>query len=132
VSRQPKGELVVVVNQAFDYSALEAQVAEQVRSAAERNRSTVQKAMLDLITVGQEFLTVKEVVGHGPFGAWLRAEFGWTERTAQNLVSVPERFGANPKLISDLTIQPTAAYLPAAPSAPRGGPPAGDRAGRGG
>src|SRR5262245_54211183 len=33
-------------------------------------------------------------------------------------MSVAERFGANPKLISDLTIQPTAAYLLAAPSVP--------------
>jgi hypothetical protein len=117
VAKQPKGELVVV-SQGFDYAPLEVQVAERVRSSAEKIRSTVQKTIEDIIVVGQELLTVKEAVGHGHFGSWLRAEFGWTERTAQNFMSVAERFGANPKLISDLTIQPTAAYLLAAPSAP--------------
>jgi len=117
VAKQPKGELVVV-SQGFDYAPLEAQVAERVRSSAEKIRSTVQKTIEDIIVVGQELLAVKESVGHGHFGAWVRAEFGWTERTAQNFMSVAERFGANPKLISDLTIQPTAAYLLAAPSAP--------------
>ena len=117
MAKQPKGELVVITK-GFDYAPLEAQVAERVRSSAEKIRSTVQKTIEDIIVVGQELLAVKESVGHGHFGAWLRAEFGWTERTAQNFMSVAERFGANPKLISDLTIQPTAAYLLAAPSAP--------------
>jgi len=116
VAKQPKGELVVVT-QGFDY-ALVGDAADKVRSSAEKIRSTVQKTIEDIIVVGQELLAVKESVGHGHFGAWVRAEFGWTERTAQNFMSVAERFGANPKLISDLTIQPTAAYLLAAPSAP--------------
>ena len=116
MAKQSKGELVVVT-QGFDY-ALVGDAADKVRSSAEKIRSTVQKTIEDIIVVGQELLAVKESVGHGHFGAWVRAEFGWTERTAQNFMSVAERFGANPKLISDLTIQPTAAYLLAAPSAP--------------
>jgi hypothetical protein len=115
MAKQPKGELVVVSG--FDY-ALVGDAADKVRSSAEKIRRTVQKTIGDIIEVGQELLAVKEAVGHGHFGAWLKAEFGWTERTAQNFMSVAERFGANPKLISDLTIQPTAAYLLAAPSVP--------------
>ncbi len=116
MAKRPKGELVEV--RSFDYSPLEARVADKVRSSAEKIRRTVQKTLDALIEVGQELLAVKEAVGHGHFGPWLRAEFGWTDRTAQNLMSVAERFGANTKLISDLTIQPTAAYLLAAPSVP--------------
>ncbi len=78
----------------------------------------MQKTIDDIIEVGQELVAVKDAVGHGHFGAWLRAEFGWTERTAQNFMSVAERFGGNTKLISDLSIDATAAYLLAAPSAP--------------
>lgn len=115
MAKQPRGELVVVGG--FDY-ALVGDAADRVRSSAEKIRRTVQKTIGDIIEVGQELLAVKEAVGHGHFGAWLKAEFGWTERTAQNFMSVAERFGANPKLISDLTIQPTAAYLLAAPSVP--------------
>jgi hypothetical protein len=115
MARQPKSDVVAV---GFDYSPLEARVADKVRASAETIRRTVQKTIEDIIVVGQELLAVKEDVGHGRFGTWLRAEFGWTERTAQNFMSVAERFGSNTKLLSDLTIQPTAAYLLAAPSAP--------------
>ncbi len=115
MAKQPKGELVVI--RGFDYT-LVGDAADKVRSSAEKIRSTVQKTIESIIEVGQELLAVKEAVGHGHFGAWLRAEFGWTERTAQNLMSVAERFGGNTKLISDLPIDPTAAYLLAAPSAP--------------
>jgi hypothetical protein len=61
---------------------------------------------------------VKEALEHGQFGRWLHAEFGWTERLAQNFMTVAERFGAKSEIISDLQIQPTAAYLLAAPSVP--------------
>ncbi|MGH7222012.1 MAG: DUF3102 domain-containing protein, partial [Gemmataceae bacterium] len=90
MAKQPKGELVVL---GFDYS-LVGDSADKVRSSAEKIRRTVQKTIEDIIEVGTELLTVKEVVGHGHFGEWLRAEFGWTIRTAQNFMSVAERFGA--------------------------------------
>ncbi len=61
---------------------------------------------------------MKEALPHGGFGPWLRAEFGWTERTARNFMIVAERFGPKTEIISDLCIDPTAAYLLAAPSAP--------------
>jgi hypothetical protein len=61
---------------------------------------------------------VKNALEYGQFGTWLRAEFAWTERTAQNFIAVAERFGPRSEIISDLKIDPTAAYLLAAPSAP--------------
>jgi hypothetical protein len=114
MAKPVKGELVVL---GFNYS-LVGDAASKVRSSAEKIRRTVQKTIEDIIAVGQELLAVKEAVGHGHFGTWLRAEFGWTDRTAQNFMSVAERFGGNTKLLSDLTIDPTAAYMLAAPSAP--------------
>ena len=115
MAKQPKGELVVI---GFNYDLLETKVAQEIRTSADRIREKVKKALEDIIEVGNDLVAVKEALPHGQFGPWLRAEFGWTERTAQNLMSVAERFGSNPKLISDLTIQPTAAYLLAAPSVP--------------
>jgi hypothetical protein len=112
-----KGELVVVEPR-FDYSPLEAEAAEKVRAAAEKIRQTVKRTIEDIIEVGSELLAVKEALPHGKFGPWLRAEFGWTERTAQNFMSVAEVFGRKNEIISDLSISPTAAYLLAAPSAP--------------
>lgn len=114
MAKQAKGELVVL---GFNYS-LVCDAADKVRASAEKIRLTVQKTIEDIIDVGTELLAVKEVVGHGHFGAWLRAEFGWTVRTAQNFMSVAERFGGNTKSLSHLPIQPTAAYLLAGPSVP--------------
>jgi hypothetical protein len=114
VAKQPKGELVVVVG--FNYDLLETKVAEQVRSSADRIRERVKKTVEDIIEVGNDLLAVKEALEHGQFGPWLKAEFGWGERTAQNFMSVAERFKT--AKIADLPIQPSAAYFLAAPSVP--------------
>src|SRR5262249_3541250 len=115
MAKQPKGELVVV---GFDYSPLEPQTAKQVQDTAERIREKVKKTVEDIIEVGNDLLAVKEALPHGQFGPWLKAEFGWGERMAQNFMSVAERFGTKTEIIADLTIQPTAAYLLAAPTVP--------------
>jgi len=68
--------------------------ADKVRSSAQKIRRMVQKTVEDIIEVGNELLAVKEIVGYGNFGAWLRLEFGWTDRTARNFMAVAEGFGA--------------------------------------
>ncbi len=113
MAKQPKGELVVL---GFDYSPLEAQVAERLRASAETIRQQVRNTLECAIKIGQELLAVKEALAHGQFLPWLKAEFGWSERTAQNFMSVAERFKS--AIIADLPIQPTAAYLLAAPAVP--------------
>jgi hypothetical protein len=115
VAKQPKGELVVI---GFNYELLETEVAEQARSSAERIRQKVKKTLESIIEVGQDLVAVKDALPHGQFGPWLKAEFGWGERMAQNFMSVAGAFGTKTEIIADLAIQPTAAYLLAAPSAP--------------
>jgi hypothetical protein len=115
MAKQPNDDLAVV---GFNYELLESDVVDAVRAAADHIRSKVKKAIVDIIEVGKELLVVKETVAHGHFGAWLKAEFGWGERTAQNFMSVAERFGAKSEIIADLKIQPTAAYLLASPTVP--------------
>jgi gas vesicle protein len=113
VAKQPKGELVVV---GFNYGLLETKLADKVRSAADRIRERVKKTVEDIIEVGNDLLAVKEALPHGQFLPWLKAEFGWSERSAQNFMSVAEQFKS--AKIADLPIQPSAAYLLAAPSVP--------------
>jgi hypothetical protein len=117
MAKQAKAELVPVA-QGFDYSPLEPHLAEQVRETAARIWERVKKTIEEIIEVGNDLLKVKDALPHGQFGPWLRVEFGWTERTARNFMAVAEGFGPKTEMISDLTIQPTAAYLLAAPSAP--------------
>ena len=102
----------------FDYSRLEPQLAKQVSDRAQRIRQRVKKTVEGIIEVGKELLTVKALLPHGRFGAWLKTEFGWGERTAENFMNVAERFGAKYEIIADLMLQPTAAYLLAAPTVP--------------
>jgi hypothetical protein len=116
VAKQPKGELAPVVV-GFNYDVLETKVAERVRSSADRIRKRVKKTVEDIIEVGNDLLAVKEALEHGHFGPWLKAEFGWSERTARNFMAVAEQFGKSAKS-ADLPIQPSAAYLLAAPAVP--------------
>lgn len=113
MAKQPKGELVVV---GFNYDLLETKLADKVRNAADRIRERVKKTVEDIVEVGNDLLAVKEALPHGQFLPWIKAEFGWGERTAQNFMSVAEQFKS--AKIADLPIQPSAAYLLAAPSVP--------------
>ena len=82
----------------------------------DRIRERIKKTVEGIIEVGNELLAVKDALPHGQFLPWLRAEFGWSERSAQNFMSVAEQFKS--AKIADLPIQPSAAYLLAAPSVP--------------
>jgi hypothetical protein len=102
----------------FDYAPLEPHKAKQLQESASRIRAQVKKTLEDIIVVGQELTAVRQNLPHGQFIPWLKAEFGWTERTAQNFMAVAQAFGSKNEIIADLIIQPTAAYLLSAPSVP--------------
>jgi hypothetical protein len=63
-----------------------------VRASAEAIRQRLQNTFVSAIKIGQELLVVKETLEHGQFLPWLQAEFGWSQRTAYNFMSVAERF----------------------------------------
>jgi len=77
----------------------------------------VRNSLENIIEIGSELVAVKKVLSHGQSGKWLDVEFGWSERTAPNFMGVAQRFGKSANF-ADLPIQPSAAYLLAAPSAP--------------
>jgi hypothetical protein len=104
-------------SQAFDYSALDHAIAEQARSAATKIRGAVQSCVAGVIAVGRVLIAMKESLPHGCFGQWARSEFNWSERTTRHFRAVAERFG-NVERIAELKIEPTAAYLLAAPAVP--------------
>jgi gas vesicle protein len=116
MAKKAKTDLTVTGN--FDYSALAPQVAKGIQSAVRRIVDRVKRTVADIIEIGNDLRAVKEALPHGQFGAWLEAEFGWSERLAQNFLNVASRFGEKAEIIADLRIAPTAAYLLAAPSVP--------------
>lgn len=107
------GELV----EGYDYSQLDAEVAKKAKKAATQIRLAMKKTVTGVIEIGQHLLEVKEALGHGKFGDWMKAEFGYSERHVQLAMNVAKHFGSKSATISDL-FQPTAAYLLAAPSTP--------------
>jgi hypothetical protein len=108
----------VIVPKSFDFAALDETVAAQVQNAAQRIRQFIKQTVVGIIAIGNELLAVKLALGHGQFLPWVNTEFGWSERMAHNFMAVATRFGPKTEIIADLHIDPTAAYLLAAPSAP--------------
>jgi hypothetical protein len=114
MAKATKGELVVTEG-GFDYTPLPAGTVVKVKECTERIRQSIKRSIEGAIAVGTELLAVKKALPQ-LFAPWLRAEFGWSERSAYNFMSVAERFkGAN---FATLPIQLSAAYLLATSSVP--------------
>ena len=101
----------------FDYADLDSSMADRLKEAAEEIRACQRRQSLSIVKIGIKLISVKTSLDHGHFGSWLRQEFGWSERTAQNYMRAAEVFE---------TKSETVAYLPAsliyrlaAPSTPK-------------
>jgi hypothetical protein len=86
----------------------------ELRRAADRIRSLVEKCCSNILAIGGELLVVKTLLDHGKFGKWIQSEFGWTQRTAQNYMRAAQAFGPKAKLISHLPV--TTIYKLATPT----------------
>jgi hypothetical protein len=105
---------ILSLRRAFDYAALPAAVATHARATADRIRAHHQNQINAVFKIGHDLLAIKQQFKHGQFGACRHAEFGMTERTAQNYMHAATEFGTKTEIISDLS--PTALYTLAAPS----------------
>ena len=91
----------------FDFASLDVPTARAVRVSTERIRQLVKRSLDDVIEIGAELISVKQTLPHGQFRPWLRAEFGWKERSARNFMNVAQQFKS--ASIADLELDPTAA-----------------------
>lgn len=99
----------------FDYSLLDETTRDSVRQQTDALHAIARRTAHDIIEIGQRLNAVKAQVGHGNFGPWLRAEFGWSQDTASRFMAVAQRFGQIPH---GAEFAPKALYLLAAPDAP--------------
>jgi len=97
----------------FDYSALDHGLADEARAVADRIRGRLRSACLD---TGRDLIGMKDRLGHGHFGAWLKAEFDITERSAENYMNAFKFLEGKSETVSYLP--PSVVYKLAAPSAP--------------
>ena len=68
----------------YNYATLPRDVAKSAKLAAIRIKSTLNE---NLIEIGSDLRAMKKKLPYGQFGAWIRAEFGMTERTAQRYMA---------------------------------------------
>jgi hypothetical protein len=97
----------------FSYDELDEDVATDARDAAARIKSRTMSSVFD---TGRDLISIKERLGHGRFRAWLHAELGLSERTAQNYMRAARAFDGKSEIVSYLP--PTTVYRLAARSTP--------------
>jgi hypothetical protein len=59
---------------------------------AEQIRTLMKAGMYGRLETGRLLIEVKEVIGHGGFLNYLKREFNWSERHAQNLMNLYRAF----------------------------------------
>lgn len=100
----------------FDYETLDAETRIVVQQKTGEIKGLMRRATQDIIDIGSKLIDIKAKLGHGSFGVWLDAEFGWAERTARNFMAVATTFKS--ATVADLNIGAKALYMLAAPSTP--------------
>ena len=96
----------------FDYSSLDPETRSEAQLVADEIKTRMRGAVVE---VGAALARIKARLVHGQFGDWLVAEFGMTERTAQNYMSA----AALAAKYETVSVLPAGSlYLLAAPSTP--------------
>lgn len=99
----------------WDYSQA-GDAADAVRSHAIEIKRHERRANESVIEAGRHLVAVKDSLSHGQWSDWLATEFSMTDRTAQTLMNIADRFDGKSEIISDLSS--TVLGLLAAPSVP--------------
>lgn len=101
----------------FDYGILTPEQRSLVEQRTNEIREQLRRTAQDIWEIGQSLAEVRAQLKHGQFETWLKAEFGWSRRTAYNFINVYETFG-NRANLAQIDIATSALYLLAAPSTP--------------
>jgi Protein of unknown function (DUF3102) len=111
-SRPPGEGESLPVQGGFDYGSLPAEIRSEAKSAADEIKSLMRHTIVD---VGAALARIKERIPHGQWAKWLLAEFGLTQRSAQNYMAAAGLVAKN-ETVS--VLQPKTLYLLASPSIP--------------
>lgn len=105
------------ITNTFDYEVLTIEQRTLVEQRTGEIRERLQRSAQDIWEIGQRLADVRSQLKHGQFDAWIKAEFGWSRRTAYNFINVYETFRERANL-AQIDIATSALYLLAAPSTP--------------
>jgi Protein of unknown function (DUF3102) len=88
----------------FDYAAAPADNVVELTKLVARIKASRKRHIEAVHDVGAALLRAKELLGHGNFLPWLQAEFRWSERTANNYMSIARFFRGKTANFADLDI----------------------------
>lgn len=101
----------------FDYADVDSGTADRLKQAAEEIRACQRRESRSIVEIGIKLIRVKTSLDHGHFGSWLKQEFKWSGRTAQNYMRTAEVFETKSETVADLPA--SLIYKLAAPSTPK-------------
>lgn len=102
----------------FDYDSLDQSHRLVIQQHTGEIRKRLRRSAQDVWEIGQRLADVRSRLKYGQFLAWLKAEFGWSQRTAYNFINVYETFGDRFANLAKVDIATSVLYQLAAPSVP--------------
>jgi Protein of unknown function (DUF3102) len=88
----------------FDYVGVPAENVAEIGMLVSRIKASRKRHVEAVHDVGADLLRAKKLLGHGNFLPWLQAEFRWSERTANNYMSIARFFKGKTANLADLDI----------------------------
>jgi hypothetical protein len=72
----------------FDYEILDSEQRQVIQQRTGEIKERLRRSAQDIWEIGQKLADVRSRLKHGHFETWLKAEFGWSRRTAYNFINV--------------------------------------------
>jgi FtsZ-binding cell division protein ZapB len=85
---------------------------------AEDTRTRMKRSALDIYHIGANLLEAQELLPHGEFLGWIKAEFGMSKSSAYRFIDVGRAFQDKLPILGSLEIAASALYLLASPETP--------------
>ncbi len=112
-----RGKNTQILNN-FDYDTLDSKQRSIVQLRTEEIKERLKRSAQDIWEIGQKIFEVRSQLAYGNFDRWLKAEFGWSRRTAYNFIQVYEAFPER-ATVAQVSIAASALYQLSSPSTPQ-------------
>jgi hypothetical protein len=86
-----------IQRQVFDYNSLDRETSQFLAQTTGEIKSLLKVTVESVVKIGERLLAVKQKVNFGYFLAWIRAEFEWSEDSAERFMNVAKNFGERVK-----------------------------------
>jgi DUF3102 family protein len=88
----------------FDYECVPQESRAEGYELTKSVKDARRRHLAVIVEIGEALRRAKELLGHGNFLPWLKAEFRWSERTARNYMSLADHFQGKTANFADLDL----------------------------